>query len=112
MNRRFDYRVLGRKKAGVMNKTEAAYSQELELKKQSGEILFWKFEPMSLKLAPNTHYKPDFLVIEKDGTASFHEVKGFMTDDANAKIKIAAELFPFSFVLVRKKGNTWTIQIV
>ena len=43
-----------------------------------------------------------------------HEVKGFWRDDARAKIKIAADLYPFRFIAVqaapKKAGGGWTIE--
>lgn len=31
-----------------------------------------------------------------------HEVKGFWTDDAKVKIKVAAEQYPFRFIAFKK----------
>lgn len=115
MRAKFDYRALGRLPAGTMNGTEKAYAAHLELLKASGDIKYWKFEPASFKLARLTTYKPDFLIVRKDDMAIFDEVKGFMTDDANVKIKIAASMFPFQFRIVRKAGKAggmWSIQNV
>ena len=115
MRAKFDYRALGRLPAGTMNKTEQAYAAHLELLKASGDILWWKFEPASLRLAPATHYKPDFMVLRKDGLILFDEVKGFFTEDAKVKIKVAASMFPFQFRIVRKAGKAggmWSIQNV
>ena len=43
-----------------------------------------------------------------------HEVKGYWMDDARAKIKIAAELYPFRFFAIkkgtRKSGGDWLIE--
>jgi hypothetical protein len=88
-----------------MNKTEAAYAERLEMLRRSGEILSYDFEAITLKLAPNTRYTPDFLVITSDATVELHEVKGHWYDDARVKIKVAARLFPFRFVAVRKKSH-------
>ena len=74
-----------------------------------------KFEPARLVLAPKTTYAPDFMVLRKDCQIVFDEVKGFMTDDANVKIKVAASMFPFQFRIVRKAGKAggmWSIQNV
>lgn len=112
---RFDYRALGRLPAGTMNKTEQAYAAHLELLKASGDILWWKFEPANLKLAPKTFYCCDFMVLKRDMSLCMDEVKGFMTDDANAKIKIAASMFPFQFRIIRKAnkgGSMWNITNV
>lgn len=96
--------ALGRLKPGTMNKTEAAYAAHLEELKAGGLILWWKFEALKLRLADNTFYTPDFAVLFSDGTFVIKEVKGFMTDDANVKIKVAAETFPFQFFIVRKRA--------
>ena len=115
MRAKFDYRALGRLPAGQMNKTEQAYAAHLELLKASGDILWWKFEPARLVLAPKTTYAPDFMVLRKDCQIVFDEVKGHMRDDAAVKIKVAASMFPFQFRIVRKVGKVggmWSIQNV
>lgn len=105
--------ALGRMKTGKMNKTEAAYAQHLEALKVCGEIVWWKFEAIKLRLADNTFYTADFFVMKADGKLEVHEVKGFMLDDANVKIKIAADIFPFKFFLIRKRKKhhgQWDIK--
>lgn len=103
--------ALGRLKAGQMNKTEAAYAQVLELRKRAGEILEYKFEYMKLRLANNTFYTPDFVVVAAGRVIELHEVKGFWTDDARVKIKVAAELNPyFKFIAVKKVRNGWDVK--
>lgn len=112
--------ALGRMKSGEKNKTEQRYEDEV-LKPQlaSGEILWYKFEAVTLKLATGLRYTPDFPVIRSDGVLEFREVKGslkFMEDDAKAKIKMAEEIFPFSFVLTapiaKKLGGGWESKVV
>ncbi len=88
-----------------MNKTEAAYSRQLEAKCATGEIVWWKFEALTMKLAKDTRYTPDFVVMTRDGYLEFHEVKGFFEDDAKVKVKVAAEMFPFTFRLVRARAQ-------
>lgn len=106
--------ALGRLKVGEMNKTEAAYDDRLKLMAHAGEIQWHKFEGVKLRLADNTFYSPDFAVMLADGTMEMHEVKGFWQDDARAKIKIAAALFPFRFIAVKvkpkKDGGGWAIE--
>lgn len=131
-----------RHKPGIMNKTEEAYRDHLELLKRSGEILDYAFEPETLKIGQDCRYTPDFRVIKFDGGykvpdscvpfIEFHEVKGtvrkkrtvgnttkiqlnttkpFIEDDALVKIKAAAELHPFKFILVWKGLNgTWEMR--
>ncbi|MGJ8518040.1 DUF1064 domain-containing protein [Carnimonas bestiolae] len=108
--------ALGRLPAGTMNKTEAAYAVELEARKQAGEIAWYAFEGVKLKLAKLTTYSPDFAVMRSDGLLEMHEVKGFYRDDAKVKVKVAAEKFPFRFLLIRKqakkRGGGWDIEEV
>ena len=96
--------------AREMNKTDRAYAQWLEVMRQAGAILRWDYEPEKLRLADLTYYTPDFRVIYPDGTVEFHEVKGFVRDDAMVKIKVAAEQHPYKFVMVRRvKGGRWEV---
>ena len=98
MNKRF--LALGRLKPGERNKTEQAYELELERQKQSGEILWYQFEGITFKLAKDTRLTPDFAVMLANGEMQMHEVKSIWRDDAKAKTKIAAALFPFQFIAV------------
>ncbi|UPY96249.1 DUF1064 domain-containing protein [Pectobacterium sp. 21LCBS03] len=82
--------ALGRLKVGQMNKTEAAYSQHLEILKRAGEVLWYRFEGVKLRLADNTFYTPDFAVMTASGTIEMHEVKGYWQDDARVKLRIKA----------------------
>lgn len=106
--------ALGRMKSGKMNNTEKAYAQHLEIQKREGEINYYSFDGINLRLADNTFYKPDFLVMRADGQLEIHEVKGFWTDDALVKIKVAADKFPFKFIAVikqtKKNGGGWDIR--
>ena len=49
-----------------------------------------------------------------DGVIECHEVKGFWQDDARAKIKVAADMYPFRFLAVRvktkKDGGGWAME--
>ena len=93
-----------------MNGTEARYAQLLNLRKNAGEIMDWRFEPFGLRLAKLTFYHPDFLVVFPDHF-EIHEVKGFWRDDARAKIKVAAELFPwFKFIAVEAKRGRYVYE--
>lgn len=109
---RFDYRALGRLPQGVMNKTELAYSQHLEQLKRIGHVLWYKFEGMKFRLADKTFLTPDFAIMMADGQIQLHDTKGYMTDDANVKLKVAAELYPFEFVIVRKSKIGWTTTTI
>lgn len=102
--------ALGRMKAGEMNKTEQRYADHLNLLKSQGAVLWWEFEPMNLRLADNCFYKVDFLVLRFDGALEVHETKGYWTDDALIKIKVAAEKFPFRFIALQWKNKQWVTR--
>jgi len=99
------------------NKTEARYGQYLDLQKRAGTVLWWVFEGATLKLAPDTRYTPDFMVMMRHassglGFVEFHEVKGAKNgkpryeDDARVKIACAAEKFrPIRFLMVWQARN-------
>lgn len=101
--------ALGRLKSGVMNQTEAAYAQELELRRRAGDIRLYLFESVTMKLAPDTRYTPDFMVMNASGEIEFHEVKGFWRDDARVKVKVAYEKFPFRFFVVTRKSGKFSV---
>lgn len=103
--------ALGRLKAGHMNKTEAAYAQHLQLRMQSGEVAWFKFEGLKFRLADNTFYTPDFAVMLDGGQLECHEVKGYWQDDARAKIKIAADLYPMRFIAVKRVRKVWEFEV-
>ena len=114
--RRFAKGIRKRHTPGTMNGQEREYAGMLEERKSRGEIAAVWFETFTFKLAPDTRYTPDFVVMLADGTMEAHEVKGFMEDDAWVKLKVAAELIPFAFVLAKKKakkdGGGWAITRV
>lgn len=96
---------------GEMNKLERKRADELEAMKAAGEIVDYWFEAVTLKMAPDTRYTPDFLLVYPDGRQVIEEVKGRWEDDARVKIKVAASMFPWEFVGLtpRKKadGGGW-----
>ena len=107
--------ALGRLKTGQMNKTEAAYAARLAQLQAVGEIHWHKFEGVKLRLADNTFYTPDFAVMLANGQMEMHEVKGHWQDDARAKIKIAADMYPFRFIAVKvlpkRDGGGWSMEV-
>lgn len=113
----------GRKPPGVMNKVEALYAAYLQERKDAGQIADFRYEAVTLKLADNTRYTPDFMVLGADYSVQFHEVKGRegngpggWMDDAKVKIKVAAHQFPW-FVFVgacavpKKRGGGFVVQM-
>ena len=96
-----------------MNATEKAYNDHLWLLRHAGEVAWHDFEAVKLRLADDTYYIPDFIVMLADGAIQFHECKGFMRDDAAVKLKVAARMFPcFRFVLAWREAGQWRTQEV
>lgn len=98
---------------GTQNKLEAAYHAHLQEMKDKGEILFFSYEGLRLKLAQLCTYTPDFVVLMPNGELHCHEVKGgIWVGDARVKFRLAAETFPFfRFCAVtraaKKDGGNW-----
>jgi hypothetical protein len=94
--------ALGRLKVGERNKTEAAYEAFLEARRRAGEVAWYRFEGVKLRLADDTFYTPDFAVMFSGGSIEMHEVKGnraIFYPDAKLKVKVASEMYPFRFVV-------------
>lgn len=87
-----------------LNKTEKAYLAYLR-----GLNPQWLgIQNVTLKLADDTRYTPDFVAIDNCGIFHAREVKGFFRDDAKVKIKVAARQFTWiRFTLAFKDGNGW-----
>lgn len=111
---KWNARARGRRKPGEMNKTEAAYAEHLRALQLAGEIEWFAYEAMKFKLAKNTFYTPDFIVMLADGALEAHEVKGFWEDDARVKVKVASDTFPIRFVALKpiskKNGGGWCVE--
>ncbi|WP_454732461.1 MULTISPECIES: hypothetical protein [Cupriavidus] len=115
--RKFDpmarFHALGRLPKSHMNRTERAYSVLLDEEKRCGEVIDWKFHAMHVRLADNTFYEVDFLVLHSDMRLAIHETKGgYTTDKGQLKIKLCAEVLPY-FRMVKatklpaKQGGGW-----
>lgn len=59
--------ALGRLPVGKMNKTELSYATVLEGLKRAGQVQWYRFEGLKLRLADSTFYTPDFAVMRDDG---------------------------------------------
>lgn len=94
------------------NQLETRYEVNvLEPRRCAGEILSYRYQAIKLVLADNTSYTPDYVVTTHD-QIELHEVKGYWEDDARAKWKIAAELWPeFKFVAIIFRKNQWIYEV-
>lgn len=109
--------ALGRLQKGEMNKTEARYAAYLDLQMHAGAVLWYKFEGIKLMLAKNTSITIDFAVLTADSVLTMIDVKGakaVFTDDARAKMKVAAAMYPFVFKAVypqtKAEGGGWQYE--
>ena len=103
----------GRRPANKMNGTERRYADLLSLRMAAGEVLWWAFDAVKLRLAPSTFYEPDFMVMVSSGDLEIHETKGsHIEDDAIVKLKVAQTLFPLRFFLCmeRRKGAGFEVR--
>lgn len=87
------------------SKAEARYAQILEARKRAGEIADWDYEALTLVVGRAegmvSRITPDFVVHRYDGTVELREVKGWLRDDARAKLLAAVRQWQgFSWWLV------------
>lgn len=102
-----------RKVPGTMNRLETAYAQHLALRRAAGEIHWFSYEAIKLRLAAKTFLTVDFFVMLATGELEAHECKGGpIEDDAAVKLKVAAEMYPFKFVVVRSIRGAWDLREV
>ena len=76
-----------------MNSWEAEYAHLLEVRKLAGEIVWWAFEPMRLRIGKGAFYKPDFGVKLASGETEFVEIKGRDLPMGKLKRKQVEEIF-------------------
>lgn len=93
---------------GYKSELERKHAQQLEIRRQTGEIRKWWYEPAAWNLGGGTKYRPDFMVLNNDWTIEFHETKGHWREAAKVRIKIASSKFPFRFVAVQCVKGKWT----
>lgn len=125
----FRPRAKGRvKPAAGMNKLEHSYAEHLDRRRSIGQII-WRsgHEALKLKLAENTHYIVDFLVLRADGVLEIHDTKGttkrpvtkggveigktetyYCPPKNKQKLKLVADLYPIVVkVIWRNRAGEW-----
>lgn len=89
---------IGGKKHFMKSIWERNYARYLQWLKEKGEIKDWQYESQIFVFEKiqfgNRSYKPDFKVIENDGSYCWHEVKGFMSPASKTKLKRMAKYYP------------------
>lgn len=110
-----------RKVAGQMNNLERKYSDYLTQQQRAGYVEWFGYEAMKFKLADNTFYTPDFIVMRPDGAIELHDTKGttsksrasgkvkapFYEEHSVIKIKVVADRFPFRVFMVWMLDGVW-----
>lgn len=92
-----------------LNKTERARLEYLRMLRMPHLMI----QSVTLKLAFDCRFTPDFSYIDENGRLTLEDVKGFQREDALIKAKVAARLFPFfRFVIVKKVGSGWDMSEV
>lgn len=106
------------------NKEEAEYAQILDLEHKTGHNKGWWYACVNLKIGEsNVEFgkkkrtnsawtKHDFMVHANDGILEIHEYKGQRRQAGMQRLKTAAMLYPFRFVLVTKQGKNFKRDIV
>ena len=108
--------ALGRLKTGEKNKSEQRFEDEiLRPGMMAGDILWYRFEGIKLRLADNTFLTVDFAVMGANFIITMIDVKGseaVIQDDARVKMKVAAEAYPFRFQFAFPGKAGWTYEDV
>lgn len=91
----------------VRSRWEANYARYLNWLQTQGNIRAWAYEPETfvfeaIKRGTRT-YTPDFKVIENDGRVVYHEVKGWMDQKSQTRLKRMAKYYPDIPVVVIDK---------
>lgn len=92
------------------NKTEQRYiDYRLEPARRAGEIRWWLYERIKLRIGHRCWYTVDFVLQAADGVVECHEVKGgWIRDDALVKFRAAQEQYPMlRFVLAQWREGMW-----
>lgn len=92
------WRVIGGQRRYFRSQWEANYAYYLEWLRLSGKITKWEHEPETFWFEEIRRgvrsYLPDFRVTYSDGRVEYHEVKGWMDDRSNTKIKRMRKYYP------------------
>lgn len=114
MNRPHKYGAKRTEYRGQMydSKAEASYAAELDIKKAAGAIKNWWRAP-SIVLVPGKRgerieYRPDFHVIDADGSTYWVDVKGVETAVWKLKARLLRHMRPDErLLIVGKDGERW-----
>lgn len=89
---------------------ERDYAAHLDLLKTAGEIVWWGHECVKLLLGGKKNkawFTPDFIVVFPDGRTQAHETKGFMREAAQVRTNVAAGLYPWPIIVIKRGAVGW-----
>ena len=80
------------------SKWEANYALFLDFLIEKGEIKNWEYESdvfifNQIQFGTRS-YRPDFKVLNQDGSFEYHEVKGYMDSKSKTKLKRMTKYYP------------------
>ena len=78
---------------GFRSKLEERYAGHLELRVRTGELSWFGYEAVRLKLGQGAWFTPDFALLDSGGRFEFIEVKGYRREAAMVRLKVAASTF-------------------
>lgn len=108
------WREVGDKRHFFRSRWEPNYARYLEWLKANGKIADWQYEPKTfwfeaIKRGVRS-YKPDFLVIETNGTSAWHEVKGWMDVRSKTTLKRMAKYHPSEKIILIDRKQYLAIE--
>lgn len=87
---------------------EANIARVLNLLKAKGEVLRWEYEAVEFwfpVLRGTRSFKPDFLVVWKDGSVEYWEVTGYETDKKRVALRRMRKYYPNVKIVVINSRN-------
>ena len=92
----------------MRSKWEANYALYLDFLIKQGEISGWEYEVEAFIFEAiqfgTRSYRPDFKIVNGNGTIEYHEVKGRMTPKSKTQLKRMAKYYPeIKIVLITKR---------
>ncbi|WP_175837078.1 hypothetical protein [Burkholderia anthina] len=98
-------RSLGRLRTRKVDAAIEAYGELLATLRLRGDVLWFRANPIKLRLADETYYGPNFAVMVASGHLEMHHVMDAAKNEPLTTVKIAAEQFPFRFVVVHRDDS-------
>jgi hypothetical protein len=92
------------------NGWERQYAEHLDALKRAGEVLWWSTQAVRVRIGDGAFFKPDFLVVWRDGRTTVDEVKGHEREAAVVRFKAAAMAVPvWGWRMLRRQGGAWVV---